>query len=132
MTSTPRRTSPRTSSVDTPPPAIWLELSKEQVRQLLRARGAGQGLAAILRRGVDARDVPAALASLDGKRFSRSLLAGLLLFASFPRDGSGIGINDLSRLTAMQPSTTHRYATTLLEVGLVEQAPGSRRYCIPR
>ncbi|MBA3807883.1 MAG: helix-turn-helix domain-containing protein [Solirubrobacterales bacterium] len=54
----------------------------------------------------------------------------MLLFASFPRDGSAVGIKDLARLTGMHPSTTHRYATTLLEVGLVERGPNTRLYRI--
>jgi DNA-binding IclR family transcriptional regulator len=31
----------------------------------------------------------------------------------------------------MSPSTTHRYMTTLLAVGLLEQEPRTRRYRLP-
>jgi DNA-binding IclR family transcriptional regulator len=31
----------------------------------------------------------------------------------------------------MSPSTTHRYMTTLLAVGLLEQDPRTRRYRVP-
>ncbi|MBA3808525.1 MAG: helix-turn-helix domain-containing protein [Solirubrobacterales bacterium] len=51
-----------------------------------------------------------------------------MLFASFPQDGSELGINDLARLTEMNPSTTHRYVTTLVEVGLLQRDPKTRRY----
>ncbi len=50
-------------------PAVSLDLSKEQVGQILRARAGGQSLAAILSRGLHARDIPTVLASLETSDF---------------------------------------------------------------
>lgn len=77
-------------------------------------------------------DVRAMLAAgpnhLEDARLSRSLLAGLLMLASFPSDGSYMGIAELARVLDMSPSTTHRYVTTLLAVGLLERNPRTRKY----
>jgi len=59
---------------------------------------------------------------------SRSLLLGLLLFATLPADGSSAAITDLGQLLGMSNSTAHRYATTLVAAGLVERDPQTRRY----
>jgi IclR family pca regulon transcriptional regulator len=59
---------------------------------------------------------------------SRSLLMGLLVLASFPSDGSDLAVIDVAKRLEMSASTTHRYLTTLLSVGLLEQDPRSRRY----
>jgi len=64
----------------------------------------------------------------DSPRLSRSLLLGLLVFASFPSDGSGLAVTDVASQLGMSPSTTHRYMTTLLAVGLLDQDPRTRRY----
>ena len=77
-------------------------------------------------------DVRAVLAAgpdqLDDSRLSRSLLAGLLMLASFPGDGSYVSIAKLAQLLDMSPSTTHRYVSTLLAVGLLERDPRTRKY----
>jgi DNA-binding IclR family transcriptional regulator len=64
------------------------------------------------------------------RRLSRSLLSGLLVLSCFPDDGGYIGIGELARMLDMNTSTTHRYVTTLLAVGLLERDPTSRRYRI--
>jgi DNA-binding IclR family transcriptional regulator len=40
-------------------------------------------------------------------------------------------VTDLAGRLEMSPSTTHRYLTTLLAVGLIEQDPRTRRYRVP-
>jgi DNA-binding IclR family transcriptional regulator len=65
---------------------------------------------------------------LENARLSRSLLAGLLMLASFPSDRSYVGIAELARMLDMSPSTTHRYVTTLLAAGLLERDPRTRQY----
>ncbi len=65
---------------------------------------------------------------LENSRLSRSLLAGLLMLASFPADGSYLRVAEAAKMLGMSPSTTHRYLATLLAVGLVEQDPRTRRY----
>ncbi|HLM87396.1 MAG TPA: helix-turn-helix domain-containing protein [Solirubrobacteraceae bacterium] len=67
-------------------------------------------------------------AQMDDRRLSRSLLSGLLVLSCFPADGRSLGIAELARILAMNTSTTHRYVTTLLAVGLLERDPATRRY----
>jgi DNA-binding MarR family transcriptional regulator len=71
---------------------------------------------------------PVAPAQMEDRRLSRSLLAGLLVLSCFPADGEYLGIAELARLLGMNTSTTHRYVTTLLAVGLLERDAATRRY----
>jgi hypothetical protein len=64
-------------------------------------------------------------------RMSRSLLRGLSLLTRFGPDGAERGIVELSRELGMSPSTAHRYASTLVELGLLERSPRSRKYRLP-
>jgi IclR family pca regulon transcriptional regulator len=65
---------------------------------------------------------------MEDRRFSRSLLSGLLLLASFPADGSYLSNTEVARANGMNMSTSHRYISTLVAVGLLERDPGTRRY----
>lgn len=67
----------------------------------------------------------------DDPRMSRSLLRGLSLLTRFGPDGAERGIVELSRELGMSPSTAHRYASTLVELGLLERSPSSRKYRLP-
>lgn len=67
-------------------------------------------------------------AQMEDRRLSRSLLSGLLVLSCFPADGGYLGIAELARMLDMNTSTTHRYVTTLLAVGLLERDPSTRRY----
>lgn len=69
-------------------------------------------------------------AQMDDRRLSRSLLSGLLVLSCFPPDGGYLGIAELARMLDMNTSTTHRYVTTLLAVGLLDRDPATRRYRI--
>lgn len=64
-------------------------------------------------------------------RLSRSLLRGLSILTCFGPDGGPRGILDLARMLDMSPSTTHRYAYTLVELGLLERCPRTRKYRLP-
>ena len=64
-------------------------------------------------------------------RLSRSLLRGLSLLTCFGRDGGARGIVELAHDAGMSPSTAHRYASTLVELGLLERDPKSRKYRLP-
>ena len=64
-------------------------------------------------------------------RLSRSLLRGLSLLTCFGRDGAARGIVELAHDAGMSPSTAHRYASTLVELGLLERDPKSRKYRLP-
>ena len=64
-------------------------------------------------------------------RLSRSLLRGLSILTRFGPDGRARGIVELARELGMSPSTAHRYAATLLELGLLERCPKTRKYRLP-
>ncbi|MFI4977757.1 MAG: helix-turn-helix domain-containing protein [Solirubrobacterales bacterium] len=64
-------------------------------------------------------------------RLSRSLLRGLSLLRCFGPNGGARGIVELAGELGMSPSTAHRYAVTLVELGLLERCPNSRKYRLP-
>lgn len=115
--------------------AVTIELSKAQVDQVIRAARQG-GTMSVLLSAVRDTSWTLAVVSEDGelppqmddRRLSRSLLAGLLVLSCFPADGGYLGIAELARRLRMNTSTTHRYVTTLLSVGLLERDAGTRRY----
>jgi DNA-binding transcriptional ArsR family regulator len=114
---------------DTP---IAIELTGAQIDQVVREASDEDGVSGLLR-GLDDQ---AALASKyrtlsESPRLSRSLLLGLLVLACFPADGGSLAVSDIAERLGMSPSTTHRYMTTLLAVGLLEQEPRTRRYRVP-
>jgi DNA-binding MarR family transcriptional regulator len=114
---------------------VTLELSKAQVDQVVRAAGQG-GTMSVLLSAVRDPEWTLALdseewsypAQMEDRRLSRSLLSGLLVLSCFPADGGYLGIAELARMLDMNTSTTHRYVTTLLAVGLLERDPATRRY----
>jgi len=65
-------------------------------------------------------------------RLSRSLLRGLSLLTGFGPDGQQRGIVELADDLGMSPSTAHRYALTLVELGLLERCPRTRKYRLPQ
>lgn len=111
--------------------AINIELTRAQVDQVVRSSSEGNAVSGILHGLADgglASSYPALSAS---PRLSRSLLLGLLVLAAFPTDGAALAVSDVAARLGLSPSTTHRYMTTLLAVGLLEQDPRSRRYRVP-
>jgi predicted transcriptional regulator len=115
--------------------AVLIELSKSQVDQVVRSAGQG-GTLSVLLSAVRDPEWPLSLDSdewayptqMEDRRLSRSLLSGLLVLSCFPPDGGYLGIAELARMLNMNTSTTHRYVTTLLAVGLLERDPGTRKY----
>jgi hypothetical protein len=67
----------------------------------------------------------------DDPRLSRSLLRGLSLLSGFGPDRAERGIVELAEEVGMSPSTAHRYALTLVELGLLERCPRTRKYRLP-
>jgi Fic family protein len=108
---------------------VCIELSTTQVDQVVRA-ASDAGSLSILLSGLG--DVRAAFAAgreqLDERRLSRSLLSGLFLLASFPADGTYLRVTQIARTLGMSQGTTHRYLTTLVTAGLLEQHPSTREY----
>lgn len=116
---------------------VRIELSKSQVDQVIRAAGQGGTMSVLLSALKDPRwklsldsDEWGYPAQMDDRRLSRSLLSGLLVLSCFPPEGGYLGIAELARTLDMNTSTTHRYVTTLLAVGLLERDPATRRYRI--
>jgi IclR helix-turn-helix domain len=64
-------------------------------------------------------------------RLSRSLLRGLSILTCFGPEGASRGIVELAGDLGMSPSTAHRYALTLVELGLLERCPKTRKYRLP-
>ncbi len=109
---------------------ITIELTGPQVQRIVReASSEPDGVAGLLR-GLagDSRLASRYEALAERPRMSRSLLLGLLVLASFPSDGASLAVTDVAAQLGMSPSTTHRYMTTLLAVGLLDQDPSTRRY----
>jgi IclR helix-turn-helix domain len=124
---------------DTEP--ISITLSPAQVDQILRAAarstvpsvsilvaGATKGRAL-------AEDSPTSptdfLPDDSNRRLSRSLLRGLSILTCFNGTDGERGILELARELGMSASTTHRYAMTLTELGLLERSPRTRKYRLP-
>jgi IclR family pca regulon transcriptional regulator len=70
---------------------------------------------------------PWALPILRGPRYSQSLERGLAILGCFTSEHPVLGIADIADELGMSRSTTHRYVTTLLALGYLEQGR-SRKY----
>ncbi len=88
-------------------------------------------LSAVRELSLDSREW-ASPAQMDDHRLSRSLLSGLRVLSCFPLNGGYMGIAALGRMLEMNTSTTHRYVSTLLAVGLLERDAATRRYRLAR
>jgi hypothetical protein len=113
------------------PGPITVELTRAQVDQVVRRSANRPGVSGMLRRLSDGGLVSNFTELASSSRLSRSLLLGLTVLACFPPDGSPLSVADVAGRLDLSPSTTHRYMTTLLSVGLLEQDPRSRRYRVP-
>jgi hypothetical protein len=121
-----------------PGETVLIELSKAQVDEVVRRAGQGGTMSVLLSAlrdpkwtlAVDAEEW-AYPAQMEDRRLSRSLLSGLLVLSCFPSDGGYLGIAELGQMLDMNTSTTHRYVTTLVAVGLLERDSATRRYRLP-
>jgi DNA-binding MarR family transcriptional regulator len=108
---------------------ISIQLTKAQVQRVARDAARRDDVVGLLRGMADNGSLAARYQALaDTPRLSRSLLLGLLVLGCFSSDGSGLAVTDVAGKLGMSPSTTHRYISTLLAVGLLDQDPRSRRY----
>jgi hypothetical protein len=103
------------------------------IGNVLRAPGGGELAHAGSVAGADGEDTAGENGYDEDSdpRMSRSLMRGLSLLTRFGPDGSERGIVELSRELGMSPSTAHRYASTLVELGLLERSPRTRKYRLP-
>jgi DNA-binding MarR family transcriptional regulator len=110
---------------------ITIELTRTQVDRVVRGASSQDFATNLLRGLVDGRaPIPDLETLAESPRLSRSLLLGLLVLACFPADGTTVAVTEVAARLRMSASTTHRYMTTLLAVGLLEQDPSTRRYRI--
>jgi IclR family pca regulon transcriptional regulator len=70
---------------------------------------------------------PGRFASLPEARYSRSLERGLAILACFTAERPLLGIAELAEMLALSRPTTHRYVSTLVSLGYLEQE-ASRKY----
>ena len=134
------------------PLSISITLSPVQVDEVVRAASGGRApsLATLIADSLGAplagRSSPAENGQLHNgaspalgylpsdtsdPRLSRSLLRGLSILTRFGPEGEARGIVELAEELGMSPSTAHRYAQTLIELGLLERCPKSRKYRLP-
>jgi hypothetical protein len=108
---------------------VLLELTAAQVGQVLH-HASSSGSLSLLLSGLPKieRILQEAPWRLEDERYSRSLLLGLLILAVFPVDRSYAGNVDIARALDINISTTHRYLSTLVSVGLLERHPTTRKY----
>ncbi len=115
-------------------PSISITLSPTQVDQVVRAASGGRtpSISTLISNALASSSAGGhtALESSD-PRLSRSLLRGLSVLARFGHVGEERGIVDLAGDLEMSPSTAHRYACTLVELGLLERCPRTRKYRLP-
>ncbi len=108
---------------------MLIELSPAQVDRVVRAASAAGSVSVLMSGLLDVREALAGVQRhLEDVRLSSSLLCGLLLLAIFPTDGTYMGNAEAARMLEMSASTTHRYITTLVAVGLLERNPETRQY----
>ncbi len=109
--------------------SMLVELSQAQVDRIVRSAATDERMSMFLAGLVEVRQrLQADPKQMNDRRFSRSLMSGLLLLASFPKDGSYLSNTEVARTNRMNMSTSHRYISTLVAVGLLERDPGTRRY----
>jgi IclR family transcriptional regulator, pca regulon regulatory protein len=76
--------------------------------------------------------ITAAMAERDederNRRYSQSLERGLAVLGCFTAERRVLGITDIAEQLGLNKSTTHRYATTLVALGYLEQKTGSPKY----
>jgi hypothetical protein len=106
---------------------ITIALTPLQVEEVLRAatRDERSSIQGLLTRAL--ADSGPGYPEFD-RRLSRSLLRGLAVLAYLGGDGRARGIVEMARELGMSASTTHRYAATLIELGLLERSPRTRKY----
>ena len=106
-------------------PSITIELTPSQIDRI-SARLGGHTPRAGLPASVDLGSLDTV--DLTDGRLSRSLLLGVKVLAVLARDGGWVALSALAARLDMSKTTAHRYVNTLVEVGLVEQDPDTRRY----
>jgi IclR helix-turn-helix domain len=119
-----------------PAEPLWIALVPAQVEHVLRQqaskRGPGSGLLALLLalmgggEKLDIHDLERDPRYHD-HRISQTMLCGLPVLSAFA-SGEEQKITVVARELGMSPGTTHRYANTWLEFGVLERHQKTRHY----
>jgi hypothetical protein len=110
--------------------SVAITLSPTQVDDVVRAASRSRA-PSISTSIADSQGVGCLPNGASDPRLSRSLLRGLSLLSRFGQDGAARGIVELAHDAGMSPSTAHRYASTLVELGLLQRDPKTRKYSLP-
>jgi hypothetical protein len=113
-------------------PKISITLSPGQVEEIVRTAEPGRapGFAALIAAALS-RAEETGMPGYDDRRLSRSLLRGLAILTCFGPDEPTLGLMEIAERLQISPSTIHRYVITLVEVGLLQQSPKTRKYSLP-
>jgi hypothetical protein len=115
---------------------ITLELSRRQVRSVLREATGADGLREeLLAAQMDDLKIAVADALADPElnshhNLAQAALKALGVLCAFAPRGTVRGIKEVAEEQQMSLSSAHRYARTFVAVGLLEQTH-SRKYCLP-
>ncbi len=114
-------------------PQVSITLSAMQVEEVVRAADPGRapGFAALISAALQRDEGAASSPGYEDRRLSRSLLRGLAILTCFGPDEQTLGLMEIAKRLQISASTIHRYVITLVEVGLLEQSPKTRKYRLP-
>ena len=111
---------------------VSIVLTSSQLAQVHRDTSSEeQGLGSLLATFENLGSASELLDAAYTANVSRSVLRALLVLAAFPLDGAYRALADVAREIGNNPSTTHRYVSTWLAIGLLEQDPKTRKYRRP-
>jgi hypothetical protein len=130
--------------VDRPDPPydarVFIELFPTQIDQIFRvlAESGVPSVTALLSGLMSDRPVSRVeleerySSQLKDGALSRSLLRGFLVLACFLPVDTERGISELSDELELNISTIHRYVSTLVVIGVLEQNKATKKYALPR
>jgi IclR helix-turn-helix domain len=108
---------------------VKITLTDDQVAQIVRERSGDKGLEVLLSDMSDARTLTSSVdLALQADGYSRSTLRALLVLSRFPADQSERELTEVAGELGFSTSTTHRYLSTWVAVGVLQQDPDTRRY----
>jgi hypothetical protein len=108
---------------------VAITLTEAQVAQVTREALGDAGMNTLLAELGDPQSVQSLVLPIATDiRLSQALLRGVLVLATFPPDGTERELTDIARELGLSPSTTHRYTSTWMALGLLQQNASSRRY----
>jgi hypothetical protein len=109
--------------------SIAITLTDAQIEHVTREVLDAGSIATLLADADTAQRIHEVIALLqDDSKYSRATLRALAVLAAFPDDGSLRELTSVAEEVELSPSTTHRYISTWLVLGVLDRDPDSRRY----